>query len=265
MLRLERSSPYRREIAIRFRSRDPFLSRPLLIGLAVALLLHLLFFLCVEINPYRTPCEQIAPPTPVAVDLGSLIEIGGLLATSEMESYGLLPRHIIEPEPPRPKFPTLPPQAVERTPFIAAAPLVHTDAPFRQMRPAITLRRTPLVAVHRRYHPARVELSGPLATLPLIDDGTGIWGEERKNRGRSELYTLLFEVQLEEKTGSLFWVRQVNSTDRAPLDEKGRQIVERLRFAPKPFGTVEGGMVEVCFEVESQDPHGLLEWSDEDG
>lgn len=249
MLRFERRCAYKREIAVRLRTRDPLLSRGLLTGLCAAGALHLAFFLLIKPLSYHTPHDRLLPPTQVVIDLGSSCA-GEAAFAAVVEGGGALPHR---------------PAARPALPELASGPVrrgVHSRqelacGDFSQVRRRCFLLNRQPVTLYKRYQPATVALSGPLAAYTVIDDGTGTLGQKRTNRCATKLFHLLFDVELDEREGELFWVQQTGSSGHAELDQKGEEIVRHMRFAPNSYGLTTKGCVEVCFEVEGGNPSSL--------
>lgn len=257
MLRLERSSPFRQEIAVRFRSREPFVNRSLLIGLLIAFLLHLLFFLTVQFHSDRGGAIYLHSPVAVEIDFGPS-ELAAMSSSLVIDRHGLLPRHIAAPEASRPELLTLAPE-----PLVWHSPSHPSSVPLGEAfakaeRHSYELFSKKLI-LPTRYEPVHVTLSGPLADRQLVAQETTPLTKPRVRYGAADIYCCQFEVNLEEKSGEIFWLALTSSCGYEPLDLRAEQIVRRLRVQKERGKWTTPGGIEVLFEVEEGDPLGLLE------
>lgn len=257
MLRLERSSPFHQEVAVRFRSREPFLTRPLLIGLAVALLLHLAFFLTVQFHTYSAEKSWLHPPIAVEIDLGPS-DSAALASSLQIDKHGLLPRYLIAPESSRPELPSLQsePLSWHSTAEKAHFSLGDAFAQAEQLPYELYSKR---LFLPTRYEPIRIALSGPLADRHLVETGLSDLAEPRVRYREAETYSCQFDVNLEERNGQVFWIALLSSCGYEPLDQRAEQIVRQLRIEGARGEWTTPGVIEVLFEVEAGDPLNLLE------
>jgi hypothetical protein len=256
MLRLERRFPLHEEIAVRFRSREPFITRSLLVGLGVAILLHLLFFLTVQFRGSPPVVLYLHPPVAVEIDLG-LPTQGAISSSLLIDRHGLHPRHLSAPEPSHLEHLSLAPEPLTWHSVPETFHLPLGDSFAKAERHSYELFAKKLL-LPTRYEPVRVTLSGPLADRTLTSNMISLT-EPRVRYGAAEIYCCQFDVNLEEKSGEIFWLALTGSSGYEPLDLRAEQIVRKLHIQGERGGWTTPGGVEVLFEIEEGDPLGLLD------
>lgn len=233
MLRLEKTS-HTSHIVIRMRERERFFEPPLLKALAIALILHIGALILFHVTPFSFTTAFTFPPVHVQFD--SLVKEKGV-------STFISPR--IEEEEIAP-------------PPISLIPLLDWIS-FSQesiLAPSITFDPQDLKSLEERVWPKweeplslnleepRIQLtiSGDLAELPLIASDPLLNQMQPISSHNSPVY-VTYQVQLDEKTGELFWYERVVSSKEPAVDQLTEKILLNLRFAPPQHQEIVTGTV----------------------
>lgn len=240
MLKLEKVAKTL-EISITLRKRERLFNRALLQAFAFAAALHLVGLLLFHVSPFKITGNQgLIPPIVVDADI-SLGPEAAVIA--QIESEDTVPRAIREPKGSSFTFPDVPftdPNVLplstpgkrpsDKNPLVPLEKEILTDA---------------LLETKRNHAPIELHISGPLAQAPLNTLSLG-----RPSIHLQEPYRAMYDVRLDETTGSIFWLKPLHTPVNSALDQQAEQILRELRFAEGSPSISESGMVEIYFYPE---------------
>jgi len=228
MLKLEKIAKTM-EISISLRRREGFFNKRLLQALAIALFLHVSAGVLFQVRPFKVIGSQMIFP-PIVVDAD--IQLTPVIA--ELDKEDTLPRLIREPKSSLPLFPK-PGLEIAGTKS-AIEPRGDDFYLFEQdIYPIEWMVR------QKAKNPIEVTLSGPLAERKLLDDGTDHFKSIFKS-GKA-----VFAVQVDDKTGSIFWYQSKQSQNSIELEQQAERIVRAIRFQEEGDSFVTTGEVEIQF------------------
>lgn len=258
MLRLER---VRRgpSITIRMREKDSTFDRPFVRALAAAAALHLAAFLIVTVAPAPNDDHlSVLVPSNVDIELGYVRKDfqAATLPAAETDR-GVLPRYMIEPEPPSPSLPSMPTSNVVKD---VAFDHRHKwcDEPFKRLEQPEYAPDDVILPFEDVRHPVNVSISGTLSDRTLIDDGRGIAARLQAPKASTEQTVLHYAVKVDDSSGTIFWWEQVGNIEQ-PVNREARQLIvkilEGMRFQPikdKTRGAfITEGTIELILEVDA--------------
>lgn len=220
MLRLEKTSNLS-NIAIRMRERERFFEPPLLKALAIALILHSTALILFHVTPFSFTSTFTFPPVHVQSD-------------SPVKGVSAFVSHHIEEEegvpPPISLIPTL--DWISFFPESTIAPSTSLDLQALQsLEKGVWPKwEEPLLLKLEEPH-IRLTISGDLATIPLIVSDP-LLNEMQPLSPRISPVYVTYKVQLDEKTGGIFWYERLESSTAAAMNQVTEKILLNLRFAP---------------------------------
>lgn len=230
MLKLQKAR--NREIHVCMRTREGLWTRTFIYALTIAASFHLLALLLFKIHSYFSPNENIGTPVMVQTEISNFLN-EGIIANLEEEEISHA--YFLMAETPAPQFPSLAVTSsksdveyikevsVTDNPFLT----VEEDWDYLTLKNGIT-----------SSPPIQVNISGPLAELPLVDKGI-----PSQTQWTGKPQTAKYSVQVEGKTGRIFW--QMAKLEENPLAE---QILKEIQFQPTPEVFVFAGEIEIIFE-----------------
>lgn len=239
MLKLEKTRS--REIHVCLRSRQRVFSRSFIYAFLIALALHLGGFLMFHVRTLFIKDKGSFPPIVVEADLSGELyhedsEALALLGKKEAPHYRLAP-HISDP--------SIPSLAIEipKRDHVFAAEEVGRSNPFLEIEEDPEHVHKSIPNKHRGK-PFVMHVSGPLAEIPLLDDGF--------NQMSSEISALCtrfsagivvrYEVRVENQTGRIFWHMLKQAPDH--LAGIASKILEKMRFQQDDRHFVTSGEIE---------------------
>jgi hypothetical protein len=241
MLKLEKTSNLS-GLVIRMRERERFFEPCLLKALAIALFLHISALTLFHVTPFYLPSTFTFPPIQVQSD--QPIQAISALVSSYPEEEELSP-------PPLSLVPTL-----DWVSFSQESMLI----------PSLSFDLHALQSLEERVWPKwqeplslkleepRIQLtiSGDLAELPLI--ASDLLLNQLQPISHQELAAYVtYQVQLDEKTGEIFWYERTQSSAKANIDYLTEKILLNLRFAsPASHEIVKGAVNFVVLASEEE-------------
>jgi hypothetical protein len=242
MLKLEKTSQHS-GLTVRLREQQGFFEPRLLKALAIALVLHCgaLFFF--HVIPFAISTTFIFPPVEVHSD--HPLEGVTTFATSYLEDNEEL----------------LPPPVSIMTGldwFLIQQPSI--------LEPSPTLDPLALQSLEEKLWPKwqdplflkleepsiRLVISGELAHLPLIATDPLLNQMQPLSSTSSPAY-VTYQVQLDEKTGELFWYDRLESSGLATIDHLTEKILLNLRFSnPESNERLQGTLNFVVLNSENE-------------
>lgn len=230
MLKLEKTSHHLSTLTIRMREKDRFFEPQLLKALAIAFFLHILSLILFHITPFYLSSTFTFPP----------IQVQSTLPT---EGVSAIVSHYIEEEEP------LPP------PLIFAPELNWISFSHESiLSPAISLDLDTFQSLEEHRWPKwnepasplleepyiQLTISGDLALLPLIEKDP-LLDQTRPIEPSESITYVTYQVQLDDKTGELFWYERIESSSLMEMNQLTESILLHLRFAsPKSEEIVKG-------------------------
>ncbi len=254
MLKLERIDNTQK-IAIRIQHKERFLNRIFLIALAVALALHLLPLTLFTVTPFRLNyIHQDLPPATVSAHTennDTLVNTSAEEMDLSIKNLGL----IALPETPlliQERFSTLKPEIQ-----LTKETFSSLD-PFQQEYFATT----PLSSIQlpTTYSPLTIDVSGPLATYSLIlTDQLKKQLEPRVIEGNALQEKVVFAVQYEGTTESLFWYEPLELSKNKKINALAEKLIPLLKFQNAPHELFTSGEVTLYFTLNQKECKKLIE------
>ncbi len=247
MRRLRRVPLHHQEIAFRLGGAERFFSPRLCVALAVATLLHLIGWFSFAIHENRS---NVRPPKPRIV-----------VATSELAPQKLMETEIALAKLLReaPKLGT----ATAKAPDLPLQPdreinrhLVHQKKPTDALRYFDHLESTVYepdsvdFGFHQSRQPVTVHIAGPLAEIPLLQDGLLAVNALLKGSTPTDKQHISFRVKMSGNTGSIFWFDAEESSDREEVNLLAERLLRYLQFSSGSERFVAEGRVEMVISVD---------------
>lgn len=238
MLKLEKT-PKTDNITVTLRKREQFFDPCLLKALCIALFIHVGALLSFHITPFFFSSSFIFPPVQVHSDHKSQ-SISAISSASPVEDDEL-------PPPP-----------------IRMIPALEIYSQHSSLTPKTSLDPEVFKPLEERFWPMwqsslnfpleekqfQMAISGELAEYPLIDIDPLL--EKMVPISSTAMY-VTYRVQMNEKTGQLFWVEKIQSSGKKSIDLLTEKILNNLRFStPEPQELVSG---TISFAVLEEAPH----------
>lgn len=258
MLKLERVRTSR-GVAVRLREKEKLLNKVFLRAAFLALGLHFaaLFLFQVE----RTQCEECVvtiDPSKVDTDISQPSDDSTCLSQLTMPS-GVLPRYVLEPEPPLPKKPEHL-SSICQKPEVVIAESTHVFPKAHE----IPLEPENLkLSFPHPITPIALDISGPIANDALIHRGTASLEKPRITEKSCLKLRATYQVHVDPSCGKIFWFEKQGPTSAE--DRLAEAVLKRMRFTPIPkeraaYLSLKRGIVEITFEIEEgQNPDELIE------
>lgn len=245
MLKLKKS---RKEISISLSGKEPFFNYYFLCAFGAAFGLHLFAFILFRIHPFFITDDRILKPISVETDLTmhSQPDIG--VQTALGEENGHL-RHLSNPPFSHPELPTLPQISTARGHHFLVRessdiyPFLQIEEEWNGIVPSLHTTATTLPAL-------TVSISGLLADYLLIDDGTAHITDTLMLK---EPKRLVYSVQMEGKTGKIFWHQLQNDSGSQNVARLAETILRNIKFKEDPQLFALGGEVEIFFSPSMKD------------
>lgn len=237
MLRLKKAR--RQEISVTVRDKSPWMSRTFLFALTIALGIHLSAVLVFHIHSILASGEVVLPPTLVETDASGVLDDANVGVLAYMDFEGRSQRHISAPVASRPKIPDM------KMPTIAREmeylndesnplnPFLEIEEEWQYLKESRMPSKNPAIQIH---------VAGALADVPLLNEGKeGLSVTPMKNE------TIIFSVQLERKSGRIFWYIPKQMSSMKVINEAAEKILKNMVFQTDPLAFVAAGEVEIQF------------------
>lgn len=228
MLKLERTSQLS-GLTVRLRERERFFEPRLLKALAIALLFHCSALLFFNITPFTFSSAFTFPPVQVQFDQPSK-SISTLVSAYVEESDELLP-------PPLTLIPALDWISLpQQSTLTASAPL--DPQALQPLEERLWPKWQEPLSPHLEEPRIQLTISGDLAELPLAVSDP-LLNQMQPLSSSSPAY-VTYQVQMDEKTGELFWYERIQSSGIVAIDHLTEKILLNLRFSPKSQEMITG-------------------------
>lgn len=229
MLKLEKGTKLA-GLTLRMRERERFFEPRLLKALTIAIVLHFGALSLFHVTPFYFSSTFIFPPIQVQSEQ-PLVQGISVLATPQWEEEFL--------PPPLQLIPPLDWISFSQESILAPSlPLdLHALEPLEER--VWPKWEEPLIL---KLEEPRVQLfiSGDLAKLSLVSIDPLLQEKQPVSFQESPLY-VTYQVQLDEKTGEIFWYERTESSQNPSIDHLTEKILLNLQFSPlSPKELVEG-------------------------
>lgn len=223
MLKLEKTSSSS-GITLRLRERERFFNSQLMKALAIALFLHVGAFTLFQVIPFKFSSTFLFSPVHVHSESTLQGVTSAIVTASIQEEEDFL-------APPLQLIPsiewTLPTIESPLTPLVALdlqafQPLEEHLWPIWQQPLPLALDE-PLI---------QLTISGDLAERTLVSTDPLLSQRQPLALPPEEAVYVVYRVQMDERTGELFWYERTQASGRAEIDEMTESIVRNLRFEP---------------------------------
>lgn len=235
MLKLEKARG--KEISIGLRDKTPFMNQSFLYAFAIALGLHIGAILLFSIQPFIIVGQQLLPATSVEVDRGQL-----MLLNDNNSAYADIDEKLQKNfwAPPvaqlnLPKFPIVledRQQAFLQEKVALVNPFLSIEEDFE----------IPFMNSTKRTPGIYINVSGELSDMKLLNDGTSQIQYDAK---RMSSQILTFMVQVDNKTGRIFWRMPTQKSISHELGVVAEQILNSMLFQSNPKDFVSVGTIEI--------------------
>lgn len=234
MLRLVKARG--KEIHVKLRNREKWFSPLLVRAFVIASLFHLLALALFRIHSMFNTQEYFLPPSIVETDGGPIDDV-----VAYMEEPGKK-RYFFAPAPSRLTLPEMPsPQFVREVESIKAGDLSHnpfvhieTGYDFINFDPPITSPKG-----------IQIHVSGELARVPLLEPAHVLVDKLSKELKPVSNSKIVYTVQVESRTGKIFWYMPEKRTAVKEAQQFGDKIVSLIRFKPNRNAFVYTGAIEI--------------------
>lgn len=220
MLKLEKTS-FASSLTVRLREKETFFESRLLMALAIALSLHLAAAYLFTVIPFYISSSFTFPPAKVQVDIPSEVSVTASLHSDHRSE--------------------LIPPPISLVPFLET-PLIHRES---ILAPTFSLDPLALQFIEERFWPTwqsplsfRLEepkmqlfISGDLAKYRWNSHHPIFSQKQSLNASSSPAY-VVYDVQLDEKSGKLFSYERKQSSGDQMIDQLTEKVLLELQFEP---------------------------------
>lgn len=243
MLKLERTS-HDQDISITFRTKERFLTHPLLISMAIAMAIHLGFLLFFHITPLKIHWgNHPSPPVLVEAELGPSDEN---LVLADI-SLNVMPDNILLKAPPSLPFLSndfLYTRSHSIAHFYTSEGSVDL---FQEIEQEIFFPSFSLTKITSNQ-PISVNIFGPLASKKFEDHNvtnfsTKLFSDLNINIIRPHHFC--YSVLVNEQTGKVFWHVLLEPGDNSSLEKIATAMIYDLQFTRTPAAFVTAGQIEL--------------------
>lgn len=237
MLRLEKAK--NREINVHLRRKRTRLNWSLIKAFAAAVALHLFAAMVFHIHLWINQEDGILPYIQVNTDLDHSGDKDVILDYSKEQIRSS--RHPLEPLASIPQFPAIPTHSPERQ-----MEYIETSQKQNNLFSFIEEDWSYLTANHEKFTPPKpiqINPSGDLGDLPLINNGL----EKIALPDLPGFCRAVFAVQVEGKTGRIFWQDAIELPREPELQTISEQILNNIRFQPIANAVVTTGEIELVY------------------
>lgn len=221
MLRLERLR--NKEINVTVRERGYRINPTLMQAFLIACGLHLSAITLFQVQHYFSKEERILPFTNVETD--------GIFpaALTYTDEEGRPQRYIFKPSISNPTIPALPTTTLEKE-------AVYPHESSLLQNPFLSIEENwDYLKIHTvpatSTEPLEIDISGPLADITLLN-GQLVTAEASEAILPVGHYRTVYQVQVEGKTGKIFWYEVKELAEEQSLQPIAEKILQRLRFQP---------------------------------
>lgn len=244
MLKLEKAR--NQEVTVTFRKRERLFSSTFLYALSMALGLHLFAALIFQIHTYLHTNDKVFSPVTVEIDRAGLASDGNNGAVASIDESYSSSNDELAPKASSPTLSmlsTVP--AVHHIDYIKESNSQHN--PFGAIEDDLQYlffqkesEQLPVIQVH---------VGGVLAEIPVIKDGVGPELIRILSAKGLTQQRLSYAVQVEGKTGRIFWHMPMSAIEKSELGDAAEQILNEMRFQKDDDIFIAAGEIEIEFRL----------------
>lgn len=241
MLKLEKAR--HSDVNITMRNKQRCFNRTLITALAIACGLHLFGAIIFHIHPFISFGDKILSPTIVEAEMNNSLDDDDWSVLAYLDTKHKSSRYQFAPTPSEPKLPSISISAPSRqTEYIKETSLLIN--PFLSIEEDwdYLIAKEPPAS---NSPPISVHVSGPLADIPLITDGTTEISPTEQTNLLKQPLRCVFEVQVEGKTGRIFWFTAKQSLSEQSICSTAETLLHHMRFQPSSHSVISTGEVEI--------------------
>ena len=187
----------------------------------------------------------------VNADIGnSSSEVKGSNISSHIDKHGLLPRYVLEPESSIPRLPEMPDGLVFRK-FPYSRPESLIKEQFTQVERVSYHSNMGLLPYLKVKKPVQVFLNGPLAERSLVKFPIKNLAHIAKRYFSEGQSLIKIHIQVNDKTGKVFWTKLTETSGNKYLDQIARRMVKLLEFERVENSFISEGEIEILFTADS--------------
>jgi hypothetical protein len=244
MLKLEKRSNFA-EVTIRMRECEGFFEPRLLKALAIALILHSGALLIFHVAPFDFSSTFTFPP----VQVGSVQPSLGVTA--------FVSPYIEEEDVLSPPITLIPPlDWISFSQESTLAPSLPVDPhALQSLEERVWPKWQEPLSLELEVPRVQLFISGDLAEI-LLRESDPLLKEMMPSFPQSTPVYVTYQVQLDEKTGELFWYERTESSAVAAVDRLTEKILMNLRFAPVETKEIVTGILNFTILSHSKPKNG---------
>lgn len=255
MLRLEKVSR-NREIHISLRAKEHRFNRSFIIALCLAISLHLSAAFIFHIGPFKIfDGGLILPPAMVTAEIENDFDRDvENQAVAQIDNEGIPQRYLLMP-----KLSTLTlPKIAEPSVFKEIEFIKEKDPTFN---PFLKIERD-LQQIYfvkdeppKEYIPIQIFVSGSLDQNNFLRDDLemkeffSLFFPKKNSSSYLKYYRVLYAVQVESKTGQVFWFEAKEKSDVEEMNHIAEKMIKNMRFKKEEKSFVSLGEIEIHFTV----------------
>ncbi len=229
-----------KEITLKYKKRQTIWTLQFILALTATLALHTFAFFFFNIHRLNTFPSNILKSSKVYSEFKPLKPIHSRV---HVDSNGLLLTPISSPKLSLPKIPLE--VSLSSSFFDQEKGLVLAAASFKQLEKYPKRIRAQKINFYRFIEPIKVAIYGPLK--PRFNEITV--KKKRVLIGTTQTLSILFEIQVEDRTGKVFETKLRDSSGYPEFDQYAKNLVSSLTFDTCHSGFVTKGELELQLEV----------------
>ena len=218
-------------------TKDKLFTKEFVKSLLIALSLHLISLLIIDVHTFQEIGVFTYPPVSVNINMGTEPQIESMMTSSlQIDDNG---SYTLESETPIPPLPKMPPPTIDTR-------LPHNKALATYKQHFSQIERMPYQDITKplsffKSSQININISGDLADKHLLSSPNNtinhlnIYGE----------FYVSFHVQMDEKTGQIFWHYKESSSN--DLDSFAEELLKELQFEPSKDSFITEGKIEFIF------------------
>lgn len=231
-----------KEITLKYKKRETLWSKEFILAFLFTLGVHVGSFYLFKVNQGNKPLEKTLEPSKVYAEYQPLKPLASHV---HVDSEGLLLKPLSEPQKKAPKLP-LDQEISSR--FIDESKELR-DQSFYHLKIDPKNISHSCLKIYKQVDPFKVQVYKPLNNrfTPLV---------VRKKKvpiGSTKTLSILFEIQVEDRTGYVFSTHLKESSGYSEFDQIAQKLSKNLTFIPKRGGFITRAPVEVQLEVNIGD------------
>lgn len=217
--------------------------------------LHLLVFFIFDIQMHPKETDIILSPVQAHAHFDDNMMQQSLSHVIQQDPLGFLPNYLNAPKGSRPQETLLPAVSMKKKiDYKKKYRPIHNQ--FQLLEDRHYPQHLYSFTFNKKYRPLNIKISGDLGSKVLKKNAILEKGEIAYRVGPTQTIPFVFQVQVEEKTGKIFWFSKLSPQrllldDPLNLQQKAHRILKSLHFQEKHSSkNIISGRVEVLFEVE---------------